>query len=243
MNEGGAQGEEQPGSNFCIRDAEHQPPPPGTLALTPESRPGRAFCGPPGPSNSPRRTSWFPLSCQRSTASYSRFLLYPKVEASHSAHALRHSPQSREWLRSLGPRWPSGIAGENRTKWTPYTAQLGLQEGVYSLSHLGRRQLGAGHRLCPVEVGPGGPQDPLRVPAGREGEEEQGGARALLPESLPPVVGAPGPGEGGGTGAGGPRCEARAWLEGWRDTRLAPGGMRRTGRCIGGLASFRCTPG
>ena len=30
------------------------------------------------------------------------------------------------------------------------------------------------------------------------GQEEQGAARALLPEDLPPVVGTPGPGEGGG---------------------------------------------
>ena len=42
------------------------------------------------------------------------------------------------------------------------------------------------------------PQDPFRVPAGRDDEEEQGGARALLPEDLPPVVGTPGSGEGWG---------------------------------------------
>ena len=55
---------------------------------------------------------------------------------------------------------------------------------------------------CPVEVGGGDAQDPLRVPAGRDNEEEQGGARTFLPEDLPPVVGTPGPGEGGGVGSG-----------------------------------------
>ena len=36
------------------------------------------------------------------------------------------------------------------------------------------------------------------IPAGRDDEEELGGARALLLEDLPPVVGTPGAGEGGG---------------------------------------------
>ena len=52
---------------------------------------------------------------------------------------------------------------------------------------------GAGYGRCPVEVGLGDPQDPLRVPAGRDHKEEQGGVRALLPEDLPPVVGTPSP--------------------------------------------------
>ena len=71
------------------------------------------------------------------------------------------------------------------------------QEGVYPVLRRGRREGGAGYGRCPVQVGGGDPQDPLRVPAGRDDEEEQGGARALLPEDLPPVVGTPGPGEGG----------------------------------------------
>ena len=54
------------------------------------------------------------------------------------------------------------------------------------------------HGRCPVEVGGADPQDPLRVPAGRDDGEEQGGARALLPEDVPSVVGTPGPGQGGG---------------------------------------------
>ena len=33
-------------------------------------------------------------------------------------------------------------------------------------------------------MGGGDPQDPFRVPAGHDNEEEQGGARALLPEDL-----------------------------------------------------------
>ena len=72
------------------------------------------------------------------------------------------------------------------------------QEGVYFVPRCGRREGGAGYGCCPIEVGGGDPQDPPRVPAGRDDEEEQGGARALLAEGLPPVVGTPGSGEGGG---------------------------------------------
>ena len=75
---------------------------------------------------------------------------------------------------------------------------LCLQEGVYPVPRRGRREGGAGYGCCPIEVGGGDPQDPFQVPAGRDDEEEQGGARALLPEDLPPVVGTPGSGEGGG---------------------------------------------
>ena len=75
---------------------------------------------------------------------------------------------------------------------------LCAQEGVYSVPRRGCRLGGAGYGCCPIEVGGGDPQDPPRVPAGRDDEEEEGGARALLPEDLPPVVGTPGPGEGGG---------------------------------------------
>ena len=72
------------------------------------------------------------------------------------------------------------------------------QEGVYSVPRRGRREGGAGYGCCPIEVGGGDPQDLPRVPVGRDDEEEQGGARALLPEDLHPVVGTPGSGEGGG---------------------------------------------
>ena len=72
------------------------------------------------------------------------------------------------------------------------------QEDVYPVPRRGHREGGAGYGCCPVEVGEGDPQDPIRVPAGHNDEEEQGGARAFLPEDLPPVVGTPGPGEGGG---------------------------------------------
>ena len=70
---------------------------------------------------------------------------------------------------------------------------LCLQEGVHAVPRLGRREGGAGHGRCPAKVGGGDPQHPLRVPLGRDAEEEQGGARALLPEDLPSVVGTPGP--------------------------------------------------
>ena len=69
---------------------------------------------------------------------------------------------------------------------------------MYSVPRRGRREGGAGYGCCPIEVGGGDPEDPPRVPAGRDDEEEQGGARALLPEDLPPVVGTPGSGKGGG---------------------------------------------
>ena len=62
------------------------------------------------------------------------------------------------------------------------------------LLKFGPTEGGAGYGRCPVQVGGGDPQDPLRVPAGRDDGEEHGGARALLPEDLPPVVGTPGPG-------------------------------------------------
>ena len=100
------------------------------------------------------------------------------------------------------------------------------QEGVYPVPRRGRREAGAGYGRCSVQVGGGDPQDPLRVAAGRDDEEEQGGARALLPESLPPVVGTPGPGEGGGEVWVGPAagCVRR------RREGGAPGGL--SGECL-----------
>ena len=98
-------------------------------------------------------------------------------QGSHAAHASHHSSQSGAGLRALGPRGLSGGAGGSRTRWTPLTA----------VTSCVRR------KVC----GGGDPQDPFRVPAGRDDEDEQGGARALLPEDLPPVVGTPGSGEGG----------------------------------------------
>ena len=98
---------------------------------------------------------------------------------------------------------------------------LGPQEGVRPIPRLGRREGGAGHGCCPVEVGGGDPQDPLRVSTGRDDEEEEGGAWALLPEDLPPVVGAPGPGDGGGQARVGPAAgPVGCWREGG-----APGGL------------------
>ena len=75
--------------------------------------------------------------------------------------------------------------------------------------------------MLPNEVGGGDPQDPPRFPAGRDDEEEQGGARALLPEDLPPVVCTPGSEEGGG----------QVWVSpaaaGGRGTKWAPWGTPR----------------
>ena len=105
--------------------------------------------------------------------------------------------------RGSGPWAPGGrrvVPKGGRTRCTPVTADdlLCSQEGVYPVPRRGRREGGAGYGRCPVQVGGGDPQDPLWVPAGRDDVEEQGGARAPLPEDLPSVVGTPGPGEGGG---------------------------------------------
>ena len=99
---------------------------------------------------------------------------------------------------------------------------------MYPVPRRGRREGGAGYGCCPVEVGGGDPQDLLRVPGGRDDEDEQGGARAFLPEDLPPVVGTLGPGEGGGTGPGWPSRGARASPAGGRGNKWAPWGMPRT---------------
>ena len=150
------------------------------------------------------------------------------------------------------------VYGIQSTVYTEYTGGIqllswyqvysGIQvyshpSGVHLVPRLARREGGAGHGRCPVEVGGGDPQDPLRVPAGRDNEEEQGGARALLPEDLPPVLGTPGPGEGGGQVRASPaagrvrgRCEGRAPGE-LPGERLAHDSVR------GGLAWCRCTPG
>ena len=93
---------------------------------------------------------------------------------------------------------------------------------MYCVPRRGRREGGAGYGCCPIEVAGGDPQDSPRVPAGRDNEEEQGGARALLPEDLPPVVGTAGSGEGGG----------RVWVKPAagrvrrRQEGGAPGGLR-----------------
>ena len=119
---------------------------------------------------------------------------------SHAAHTSRHSSQSGAGLRALGPRGSSGGAEGSRTRWTPVTAVTScVRKKVCTPSRAaGAGRGGAGYGRCHVQVGGVEPQDPLRVPAGRDDKEEQGGARALLPEDLPPVVGIPGPGEGGG---------------------------------------------
>ena len=114
----------------------------------------------------------------------------------------RVAPQLPVWGGAQGPG-PPGVV--ERCRGQPHQVDphngrdlLCAHEGVYSVPRRGRREGGAGYGCCPIEVGGGDPQDPPRVPAGRDDEEEEGGARALLPEDLPPVVGTPGPGEGGG---------------------------------------------
>ena len=48
---------------------------------------------------------------------------------------------------------------------------LGPQKRVQPVPDLGRRDGGAGHGRCPVEVDGGDPHDPLWVSAGRVEEE------------------------------------------------------------------------
>ena len=97
-----------------------------------------------------------------------------------------------------------------------------VRRKVCTPSHAaGPERGGAGYGCCPIGVGGGDPQYPFRVTAGCDDEEEQGGARALLPEDLPPVVGTPGSGEGGGQVWVGPVAgRARRRREGG-----APGGL------------------
>ena len=119
---------------------------------------------------------------------------------SHAAHTSRHSSRSRAGLRAQGPRGSSGGAQGSRTRWTPVTAVTScVRRKVCTPSRAaGAGRGGRGTGAAPVQEGGGDPQDPLWVPAGCDDDEEQGGARALLPEDVPSVVGTPGLGEGGG---------------------------------------------
>ena len=105
----------------------------------------------------------------------------------------------RGWAQVSGPSGVVGCCRGELHKVDPRNGGdlLGPQEEMYPVPRLGRREGGAGHGRCPVEVGGGGPEDPLRASTGHDDQEEQGGARAVSPEDLPPVVGAPGPGEEG----------------------------------------------
>ena len=64
-------------------------------------------------------------------------------------------------------------------------ALLCLQEGMHPVLRRGRREGGVGHRRCPVELGGGDPQSPLRVPAGRDDEEKQGVAGCSCQKTCP----------------------------------------------------------
>ena len=112
------------------------------------------------------------------------------------------------------------------------------QEGVYPVPRRGRREGAAGYGRCPIQVGGNDPQDPLQVPPGRNDNEEQGAARALLPEDLPPVLGAPGPGEQGGQVWVGPAAGCmRRWREGG-----APGGLLGERLAHGGVGGIGLAP-
>ena len=117
---------------------------------------------------------------------------------SHVSHTSRHSSQSGAGLRALGPRGSSGGAEGSRTRWTPVTAVTSCVRRKVSTPS---RAAGAGRG------GRGTGAAPYRwvgvIPRTRYGSpwvattRGQGGARALLPEDLPPVMGTPDPGEGG----------------------------------------------
>ena len=80
------------------------------------------------------------------------------------------------------------------------------------------------------------PLDLLLVSAGCDDEEEQGGARVLLPEDHPSVVGTPGLGEGGGQVRAGPAAGRvrgggeGGTLGGLPGERLAHDGVRESRR-------------
>ena len=108
------------------------------------------------------------------------------------------TPELPVWGGAQGPG-PPGVLGwcqGGSHKVDPRNGgdSLCSKEGVHLVPRLGRQEGGAGHGRCPIEVGGGDPEDPLQVPAGRDHEEQQGVARALLPEDLPSVVDTPGPG-------------------------------------------------
>ena len=101
------------------------------------------------------------------------------------------APQLPVWGGAQGPA-PPGVVGWCRGE--PHYVDprngghlLCSQEGVYRVPRRGRWEGGAGYGRCPVQVGGGDPQDPLPVSLGRDDEEEQEGAQALLPEDLPPI--------------------------------------------------------
>ena len=153
---------------------------------------------------------------------------------SHAAHTSRQSSQSGAGHRALGPRGSSGCAEGSRTRLTPVTAvtscvrrKVCTPPRSVGAGREGRGTGAASYRWVGVT-----PRDPLRGPAGRDDEEEQGGAQVVLPEDLPPVVRTPAPGEGGGQVRPGPAAGCvRRWWEGGSPSglsgeRLAHDGVR-----------------
>ena len=84
-----------------------------------------------------------------------------------------------------------------------------------------------------VAPSPESPESPPRVPAGSPRQGGAGGCPDALARGPAPCGGRPGSWRGGGTGVGGPSCEACGWPAGGWGTKLAPGGMRGTRRRMG----------
>ena len=122
------------------------------------------------------------------------------VSVSQAAHTSCHSSQSGAGLRALGPRGSPGGPEGSRTRWTPVMAVTSCvrRKACPPSRAAGAERRGRGTGAAPYRQVGVTPKNLPRVPASRDDEEEQGGARALLPEDLLPVVGTPGPGEGGG---------------------------------------------
>ena len=93
---------------------------------------------------------------------------------SQAVHTSRHSSQSWAGLMALGPRGLPGGAKGSRTRLTPVAAVTSCVRRKASTPPraAGAGGGGAGHGRCPVQVGEGDPQDPLRVPGSRDDEEE-----------------------------------------------------------------------
>ena len=142
------------------------------------------------------------MSCQGSASGTETiYRRWGSRRARGSAHSVRHSPGSGAGLRALGPQGLSGVTRGSRTRYTPQMEVISrTRRKVCTSSQAsttgweGRSTAAAtcGGPLKWAGVAPKTCFGSSRVGATRR---SWGGARALLPEGLPPVVGAPGPGK------------------------------------------------
>ena len=112
-------------------------------------------------------------------------------QASHSSHAVRHSPQPRVGPTPWGPGGSSGAALGSGTNWSPQTkATLRLRSKVCTSSRTSATGRGEAAHGCsslrrPVEVSRDGHKDLVWVPARSHDEGEQGGVRCSCQRVCP----------------------------------------------------------